>query len=100
MRSGPAGIMLVDFFFVRRRQYDLDSFYERDGAYGYSGGWNLRALAALLVGLLCGLVGHVVPALDSLSDYSWFIGLAIGGLMYLALMRPETESRKVATELA
>jgi NCS1 family nucleobase:cation symporter-1 len=98
---GPvAGIMLADFFFVRRRRYDLDAFYERDGAYGYAGGWNVRALVALAVGLSCGLVGHVVPSLDSLNDYSWFIGLAIGALMYLALMRPVTEPRPVAAELA
>jgi NCS1 family nucleobase:cation symporter-1 len=97
---GPvAGIMLVDFFFVRARRYDVDSFYRRDGDYGYSGGWNVRALIALTVGLLCGLVGHIVPSLDSLNDYSWFIGLAVGGAMHVALMRAVAERRAVAPEL-
>jgi NCS1 family nucleobase:cation symporter-1 len=97
---GPvAGIMLADFFFVRGRRYDLDSFYRRDGEYAYAGGWNPRALIALAVGLMCGLIGHIVPSLHSLNDYSWFIGLGIGGLAYLALMRPVAE-KQPAMELA
>ena len=88
---GPvAGIMLVDFFLVRRKQYDLASFYTRDGAFQYSNGWNARGLLALAVGLVVGLIGHVVPALDGLNDYSWFIGLAVGGAAYYVLMKPVT----------
>lgn len=38
---GPvAGIMLVDFYLSRRRNYDLNSFYTKTGDYEYSGGWN------------------------------------------------------------
>jgi NCS1 family nucleobase:cation symporter-1 len=36
---GPvAGIMLVDFYLIRRRKYDLGSFYSRTGEYEYSSG--------------------------------------------------------------
>ena len=88
---GPvAGIMLVDFFLVRRKQYDLASFYRRDGAFEYSNGWNPRGLAALAIGLAVGLIGHVIPALDGLNDYSWFIGIAVGGAAYYVLMKPVT----------
>jgi NCS1 family nucleobase:cation symporter-1 len=91
---GPvAGIMLADFFFVRRRTYDLDAFYERHGEYAYDRGVNPRAIIALVVGLLSGLVGHIVGSLDSLNDYSWFIGLVVGGLVYLALMRAVAQER-------
>jgi NCS1 family nucleobase:cation symporter-1 len=101
---GPvAGIMLVDFFVTRRRTYDVASFYTRTGQYEYQGGWHVRGLAALAIGMGAALIGHVVPALDGLSDYAWFVGIAVGGLAYWILMprepEPEPEparSRRVA----
>jgi NCS1 family nucleobase:cation symporter-1 len=92
---GPvAGIMLVDFYLIRRRNYDLGSFYSRTGEYEYSGGWNPRALAATAFGLLVAFVGVYTPlfGLDSLgflSAYTWFLGLAVSAVAYAILMPKE-----------
>src|SRR5437870_1551069 len=48
---GPvAGIMICDYFVIRRRILLLDDLYLRQGAYEYSGGFNWLALTALAAG--------------------------------------------------
>ena len=66
-----AGVLVVDYWIVRRCELRLEDLYLADGEYG---GWNLRAIAATAVG--CGLAwgGFVVPALKPLYDYAWFVG--------------------------
>ena len=87
---GPvAGIMTADFYLVRRSNYDLDSFYDKRGAYGYSGGWNPKALIATALGIIVAFVGLVVPSLSVLLSYSWGLGLVVALLAYTALMRTE-----------
>ena len=84
---GPvAGIMICDYFVVRRRVLLLDDLYLRGGAYEYSRGFNWLAIAALAAGAGTALVGLVVPTLRTLYDYSWFVGFAISFVVYYALM--------------
>jgi NCS1 family nucleobase:cation symporter-1 len=98
---GPvAGIMLVDFFVLRRRSYDIGSFYSRSGEYSYRDGWNVRGLLALAVGLFAALAGNVIPGLGGLANYAWFIGLAVGGVAYYLAMAPDASvvsAREVAS---
>lgn len=87
---GPvAGIMMADFFIVRRRIYQLDAFYDKKSRYAYRNGWNGRALLALAFGLVVAFVGLVVPILHVLYNYSWFLGVGVGFISYALLMRPE-----------
>jgi NCS1 family nucleobase:cation symporter-1 len=87
---GPvAGIMLVDFFVLRRKSYDVRSFYSRSGDYAYRDGWNVRGLLALAVGLFAALAGNVIPGLGGLANYGWFIGLAVGAVAYYLAMLPD-----------
>ncbi len=84
---GPiAGIMICDYFLVRRRILLVDDLYLRDAAYEYSGGFNWKAIAALLAGSAVALVGLVVPPLRFLYDYSWFVGFAVAFIVYYAGM--------------
>jgi NCS1 family nucleobase:cation symporter-1 len=84
---GPvAGIMICDYFVVRRRVLLLDDLYLRGGAYEYSRGFNWLAIAALAAGAGTALVGLVVPTLRTLYDYSWFVGFAVSFVIYYALM--------------
>lgn len=70
---GPvAGIMIADFYLVRRRNYDIGSFYTKTGDYEYQNGWNPKALIATALGVLVAFIGLVVPALSILLSYSWF----------------------------
>ena len=87
---GPlAGIMLVDFYLLRKQSYDVRAFYTRTGQYAYRSGWNVRGLIALAVGLVAALAGNIVPGLGGLTDYGWFIGLAVGALAYYLAMAPD-----------
>ena len=84
---GPiAGIMIVDYFIVRKRSLDVESLYVRGGAYEYLGGFNPRALAALVAGVIVALVGLFAPRLRWLYEYAWFVGFAVAAAVYLALM--------------
>jgi NCS1 family nucleobase:cation symporter-1 len=85
---GPiAGIMIADYFIIRKSCLDVDGLYRRQGPYGYSNGVNYRALIALLVGIVIALVGKFVPALQWLYDYAWFVGFIVSACIYAALMR-------------
>jgi len=85
---GPvAGIMICDYFVIRRRILLLDDLYLRNGAYEYSGGFNWMALLALAAGAGTALVGLAIPSLRTLYDYSWFVGFAISFVVYYGLMR-------------
>jgi len=89
---GPvAGIMICDYFIIRRRNLLLDDLYLRNGAYEYSGGFNWRALIALPAGAGTALVGLAIPSLRTLYDYSWFVGFAISFIVYYTLMRSHQE---------
>jgi nucleobase:cation symporter-1, NCS1 family len=89
---GPvAGIMICDYFVVRRRVLLVDDLYLRGGAYEYSRGFNWLAIGALAAGAGSALVGLVVPSLRTLYDYSWFVGFAVSFVTYYALMKLHRE---------
>jgi len=81
---GPVtGILLADFYLVRRRRYDVDALYTRTGPYAYRHGWNPVALAAFAAGVVVALIGLAVPALSALYSYNWFLGVAVGAVVYV-----------------
>jgi NCS1 family nucleobase:cation symporter-1 len=85
---GPiAGIMICDYYLLRRRQLAVEDLYVRGGAYEYRGGFNPRAMVALAAGVLVAVVGLAVPELRWLYDYAWFVGFVVGGGFYFLLMR-------------
>ncbi len=77
---GPiAGIMIVDYFLVRRRQYDLAGLYRDDGPYP---AWNRAGFTAFLVPVGLTLVAITTGWLGWFYDYGWFTGSLLGGLIY------------------
>jgi NCS1 family nucleobase:cation symporter-1 len=85
---GPvAGIMICDYFIVRRKYLLVEDLYLRGSAYEYSNGFNWRAIAALAIGSGVALIGLVLPSLRFLYDYSWFVGFFVAFVTYLATMR-------------
>jgi NCS1 family nucleobase:cation symporter-1 len=85
---GPvAGIMICDYFVVRRRVLYVEDLYLRGGAYEYSHGFNGMALGALALGAGTALVGLAVPTLRPLYDYSWFVGFFVSFAAYYILMQ-------------
>ncbi len=61
---GPiAGVMIADYFVVRRSRLKVDDLYRRGGDYEYANGVNWRAVVALAAGIAVALLGLVVPPL-------------------------------------
>jgi NCS1 family nucleobase:cation symporter-1 len=90
---GPvAGIMICDYFMIRRRVLLVDELYLRGGAYEYSGGFNWVAIIALVAGAGTALVGLVVPSVRVLYDYSWFVGFAVSFTAYYGLMKLQRQA--------
>jgi NCS1 family nucleobase:cation symporter-1 len=89
-----AGILLVDYYLVRKGELSIDDLYRRGGKYEYSGGWNPQALIAFALGVLPCLPGYLVvsgvldkasvnASLVSLFDFGWFFSLFVAGAYYL-----------------
>jgi nucleobase:cation symporter-1, NCS1 family len=90
---GPvAGIMISDYFLIRRRELVVDDLYLRDGAYEYARGYNWRALIALALGAGTALAGLLSDAVHALYDYSWFVGFAVSFAAYSAMMAGQPSS--------
>lgn len=84
---GPlAGIMICDYYVVRKRELIVDDLYLRDGAYEYKNGFNWNAIIALVVGTGVALSGLFFPKARFLYDYSWFVGFAVAFALYAVLM--------------
>ncbi len=82
-----AGVMIVDYWVIRKTQLVLGDLYRSEGVYTYSSGWNWRAVVATLVGCFFAWIGLVVPALRQLYDYAWFIGFGMSAITHYALMK-------------
>jgi len=91
---GPiAGVLIADYFIVRKKMIAVKDLYRRGGLYEFTGGFQWRALAALASGIVVALAGLVVPPLRFLYDYAWFVGFGVSFLAHLMLMsQVKTES--------
>jgi len=90
-----AGVLIADYWVVRKRELRLEDLYRPDGVYR---GWNWRAIAATAIG--CGLAwgGLIVPLLKPLYDYAWFVGFIAAGVAHLILAgRQSAQSAHTAT---
>jgi len=80
---GPiAGVMIADYFLVRKTQLDVAALYQRGGVYEYSHGFNFKAIFALVTGVTVALIGVAIPTLRWLYDYAWFVGFFVSGALY------------------
>jgi NCS1 family nucleobase:cation symporter-1 len=77
-----AGVLIADYWLVRRRQLVLEDLYLSRGAYTYRNGWNWVAVGATIAGCALAWGGLVVPALKPLYSYAWFVGFFVSGAVY------------------
>ncbi|MGH9551663.1 MAG: NCS1 family nucleobase:cation symporter-1, partial [Terriglobales bacterium] len=82
-----AGVMIVDYWIIRKKTLPLADLYLTDGAFQYSSGWNWRAVIATIIGCAFAWIGVVVKPLHTLYDYSWFVGLGTAALSYWLMMK-------------
>jgi NCS1 family nucleobase:cation symporter-1 len=105
---GPiGGIMIVDYFFIRRQELNAQELYRSEGVYTYSNGFNRIAIFSLLAGILPNLPGFLLQIkivssnafpvwISGLYNYAWFVGFFVSGLVYFLLMKNETIKRPIS----
>lgn len=91
---GPiAGIMVVDYWVLRKRKLDVPDLYREKGQYA---GTNWIAIGALVLGVLPNVPGFLKSAKlvggepnfwDAIYVYAWFTGFFLAGLLYLVGMK-------------
>ncbi|MEK7383105.1 MAG: NCS1 family nucleobase:cation symporter-1 [Elusimicrobiota bacterium] len=89
------GILICDYFLLRRCRLHVRELYEKFGEYWYSDGVNTRALVALCFGCLPVLPGFLgtVGLVDvsqrwiTLYHYAWFISFGVSFSVYHVLMK-------------
>ncbi|CAM4040952.1 NCS1 family nucleobase:cation symporter-1 [Roseateles saccharophilus] len=94
---GPvAGILIVDYYVVRKTELIVGQLYVSDGYYSYRGGWNMAAVVAFLIGVAPNVPGflnaafpaafpEVGAAFKTIYTYAWFVGLLLAGASYVLL---------------
>ncbi len=90
-----AGVLIVDYWIFRKTELDLRALYTPDGAYRYTNGWNIPAVAATLAGAGVALLGAFWSPMRPLYDWSWFVGVGVSGGLYWAIMRSRFPRRSV-----
>ena len=98
---GPLfGVIMVDYWFVRKGQIDVPALYSEDpnGAYFYSRGVNLRAVAAFIPAALIAIILALVPGFHAISPFSWLIGAGIAALLYLIFAKRQAYYASVSGE--
>lgn len=84
---GPiAGIMIVDYFAIKKQSYDLLALYQDDAGYP---AWNKAGFIALLVPVSLTLVAITTGKLGWFYTYGWFTGSILGGLIYYFVAHQE-----------
>ncbi|WP_405724407.1 cytosine permease [Streptomyces sp. NBC_01537] len=86
---GPIfGVILVDYYLLRREQINVPALYDENGEFRFQGGWNIRAFVAGAIGAV---FSSILPVYGpsgygaTLGPYTWFIGVIVSGLLYFAL---------------
>jgi NCS1 family nucleobase:cation symporter-1 len=95
-----AGVLIADYWFVRKRRLELGDLYRTKGSYTYSSGWNWRAALATLIGCTLAWIGLLVPLLRPLYDYAWFVGFGAAAITHLLLMKIAPPDAPEAVEAA
>ena len=87
---GPiAGIMVVDYFAIKKQSYDLLALYKDNAGYP---AWNRAGFTAFLVPVGLTVVAITTGKLSWFYTYGWFTGSILGGLIYWIAAREQTRS--------
>ncbi|MCJ1357775.1 MAG: hypothetical protein MMC33_007771 [Icmadophila ericetorum] len=91
---GPmVGIMVCDYYVIKKQKLDIHELYKDHGIYWYSGGWNWRAYLAFLIAfapLLPGFAKSIQPTLNiggawKIYTFAWIYGFVMASLSYYVI---------------
>jgi NCS1 family nucleobase:cation symporter-1 len=92
------GILIADYWVLRRQKLDLRDLFELKGRYTYTNGVNWRAVAALVISIAPVVPGFIRAAttpggivasptlFDHLYTYAWFVTFVLSFVLYLVFM--------------
>jgi nucleobase:cation symporter-1, NCS1 family len=98
------GILIADYWILRRQELHTEDLYRLVGRYTYSNGINWKAMIALVLSVLPVVPGFLRAALtpggtpanpnvfDTMYSYAWFITFVLSFVLYLLLMRDERKT--------
>jgi len=87
---GPiAGIMIVDYFAIKKQSYDLLALYQDNAGYP---AWNKAGFTAFLIPVGLTVIAITTGELSWFYTYGWFTGSILGGLIYYIVARNEIRS--------
>jgi NCS1 family nucleobase:cation symporter-1 len=95
------GVLIADYYVIRRTRLDLAGLYRKDGPYWYSAGFNWVGIIALLAGIAPCVPGFLatvdlldVPAMwKEMYSYAWFISFGVSFVVYAVLMMCRATAR-------
>jgi NCS1 family nucleobase:cation symporter-1 len=88
---GPLfGVLIADFYIVRKQKVSVDDLFTMSpsGRYFYRKGYNPPAIIATAVGAVVAVIPVLWahgPGMHTTAQYSWFIGMALGFVVYTLL---------------
>jgi NCS1 family nucleobase:cation symporter-1 len=102
LMGGLGGILIADYWVVRRQELNLRDLFALNGEYTYSNGTNWKAVAALVLSILPVVPGFIRAAMtpggqvanpgffDHLYTYAWFVTFILSFVLYLTVTRRRT----------
>ncbi|MGD9152046.1 MAG: NCS1 family nucleobase:cation symporter-1 [Gammaproteobacteria bacterium] len=96
MLGAVGGIMLCDYYVLRKTKLNLHDLFQVDGEYTFYHGWNISAFIAMILAILPSIPGFLVTVgligskvfpiwLIDLYHYAWFISLGLAFVIYWLL---------------
>ncbi|WP_243794280.1 NCS1 family nucleobase:cation symporter-1 [Saccharopolyspora gloriosae] len=98
---GPLfGVIMADYWLLRRTRVNVPDLYTEDagGEYHYRRGYNPKAVWAFLPAAAIAVVVALVPAFGAASGFSWFIGAALGAIIYAVISDRHLDGQDVDGE--
>src|SRR5688572_4460917 len=92
-----AGILICDYWVLRKQKLDLAALFDPKGKYSYSNGINWRAMISLALAIAPVVPGFIHAAstpggqvamptfLDTVYTYAWFVTFGLGFALYWVL---------------
>ncbi len=108
---GPiGGIMIADYYFIRKQQLNTHELYRHRGEYSFNNGINYKAIAAHLLGIIPNIPGFLttikviqpdaVPGwVSGLYNYAWFVGFFVSGISYMLMTGRKSVAKKTMKDL-
>jgi NCS1 family nucleobase:cation symporter-1 len=96
---GPIfGVIMVDYYLIRKGVIDVNALYQENGQYRFQGGWNVAAFVAAGIGAIFSSIlpnfTDVLPAWWGV--YGWFFGVGIAAVAYyvICMAAPKAVTRQ------